>query len=1263
MTNAQKSTAAFVLEDFRFGYASTDADALKGVSLEVRQGDFFVLFGLSGCGKSTLLRCLKPSLKPAGRSGGSAFFFGEPLERLDPRSDAARIGFVSQDPEDQIVTDKVWHELAFGLESLGFDGDEIRRRVAETAAFFGIGGWFRKSTSELSGGHKQLLNIASAMVTRPDVLLLDEPSSRLDPIASEELFSALTRINRELGTTIILSEHRLDEAFASAGRTAVMHDGRIIRDGTPRDVAEYLCGRQDLTRNSGNIENFRRGLTVVTDEKNDDEKAELRNSENIENILRKTDDTTSEESVGGQSAQQNSENIENIQQKSIDAAGENFVYRQSMPQNSENNVNNNPKPTDEASNSRGVPSISARERTALAESLPAYLRIGALLGEDTPTMMSARRAVENLRDAGKLRTACRSAKNVGIRSSENFREPCPSMKNGVTNAPENLRVPSHSAKNGGTPHPENLRAAEKTCADVSTGAGFGGKITLKAEDVWFSYDGEPVVRGLDLSVREGEILALIGGNGSGKTTVLRLLAGLIEPDRGDVFRRSRVAMLPQEPRRLFVKSTLREELFGKSGRKPVFGGASASISDNMRGENLTPSASISDSVHGENLTLSASIPDSARGENLTPSASISDGRHTGTQSPPASILDGRHNEISSPSASIPGGCHVETQPPSASIPDNAAAIESALSSSVPADRENGSLISDNPSENTAFSENIITINDAIELCGLRGLLERHPLDLSGGELQRAGIAKLLACGAEILLLDEPTKGTDAAFRRVFAGLLLSLKAAGKTVVIVSHDLEFCAETADRVAMFFDGAIVSEGTPREFFGSSRFYTTTASRIARGCCDAITTSELLFACGRAEPPSREIFQQTDKEAAGRCPHADGCAEKPENTPAIGAKSEQTRRTAAANIHSENSGNIAVKNVCTKNPGNTTANDFSESYEPVPAGRGFGKRLAALKKSPETETADAADARGNRRRKTLRKAVAFVSAACAAAICVRAMTVSDLTAVLSEGGSEQILLALLLAVSLTALAVALGGGGGFTRTAPRMERSALLFGGLSLALVPPTLIFGGIFLEDRKYYFVSLAVLAETMLAFFAFFEWKKPKAREIAVAASLCALGIAGRAAFFMLPQFKPVAAVVIAAGVSLGGGTGFLVGSVTMLASNMIFSQGPWTPWQMFAMGLVGFIAGLLSGWLRGGKGRLCAFGAVSVLVVYGGIMNLSSALIWSAEPNAGTILSFFVTGFPLDCVHAAATALFLWFGAAPLVERLDRLRVKYGLFS
>ena len=167
----------------------------------------------------------------------------------------------------------------------------------------------------------------------------------------------------------------------------------------------------------------------------------------------------------------------------------------------------------------------------------------------------------------------------------------------------------------------------------------------------------------------------------------------------------------------------------------------------------------------------------------------------------------------------------------------------------------------------------------------------------------------------------------------------------------------------------------------------------------------------------------------------------------------------------------------------------------------------------------------------------------------------------------------------------------------------------------------------------------------------------------IIAVLCALGVAGRAAFFMLPQFKPVLALTIISGVAFGGETGFLVGAMTMLASNFLFSQGPWTPFQMFAAGIIGFLAGVLfrKGWLRRSRAALCVYGALAAILIYGGLMNPTSALIYGRELNWQVLVSYYLTGFPMDCVHAAATVLFLWVLAEPMLEKLDRIKTKYGL--
>lgn len=232
--------AILTIDDVSFHYPNEKQAVLQHINLEIEQGEFVVLMGQSGCGKSTLLRHLKRELQPNGIKSGTILYNGLTLESLDDEMAASEIGYVLQNPENQIVTDKVWHELAFGLENLGLDTQTIRRRVAEMANFFGIQKWFRQKTTELSGGQKQLLNLASVMVMQPKVLLLDEPTSQLDPIAAMEFIQTLHRLNEELGITIILIEHRLEEVLPIADRAIVMDAGEIIFNGPPKQVLRGL---------------------------------------------------------------------------------------------------------------------------------------------------------------------------------------------------------------------------------------------------------------------------------------------------------------------------------------------------------------------------------------------------------------------------------------------------------------------------------------------------------------------------------------------------------------------------------------------------------------------------------------------------------------------------------------------------------------------------------------------------------------------------------------------------------------------------------------------------------------------------------------------------------------------------------------------------------------------------------------------------------------------------------------------------------------
>jgi len=228
------------VEDLNFVYPDQPKKVLDNVSFSVVPGEFVVLCGESGCGKTTLLRLLKRELAPHGKKSGSIRYNQIKQENLDDRTSACEIGYVMQNPENQIVTDKVWHELAFGLENMGLPNSIIRRRVGEMACFFGIEDWFRKPTAELSGGQKQLLNLASIMAMQPRLLILDEPTSQLDPIAATEFISTLFKLNRELGLTILLTEHRLEEVFPVADKVAVMEKGKILLWDEPRTTGRKL---------------------------------------------------------------------------------------------------------------------------------------------------------------------------------------------------------------------------------------------------------------------------------------------------------------------------------------------------------------------------------------------------------------------------------------------------------------------------------------------------------------------------------------------------------------------------------------------------------------------------------------------------------------------------------------------------------------------------------------------------------------------------------------------------------------------------------------------------------------------------------------------------------------------------------------------------------------------------------------------------------------------------------------------------------------
>lgn len=228
---------ALAYDDVTFRYPGSHGDVLSGVSMAVPAGAFALLVGGTGSGKSTLLSLAKPQIAPAGDRAGQVRVYGRPVDDLDG-AEACEVGYVFQDPDNQIVCDSVWHEMAFGLENLGTPQGEMRRRVAEASYFFGMGPWFHSDTDALSGGRKQLLALASTLVMQPRVLLLDEPTAQLDPIAARNFLHALFRVNRELGCTVVVATHEPELVADYATCAFELVDGAVR---PVEDLGRFKC--------------------------------------------------------------------------------------------------------------------------------------------------------------------------------------------------------------------------------------------------------------------------------------------------------------------------------------------------------------------------------------------------------------------------------------------------------------------------------------------------------------------------------------------------------------------------------------------------------------------------------------------------------------------------------------------------------------------------------------------------------------------------------------------------------------------------------------------------------------------------------------------------------------------------------------------------------------------------------------------------------------------------------------------------------------
>ena len=927
--------ALLELKELSFTYPGESVPALDRLSFRVEESEFVVLSGLSGCGKSTLLRLLKPGLTLGGIREGS-ILYGGGIDPEDVRESAARVAYLQQSAEDQIVTDKVWHELAFGLESLGEDSALIRRRVAEVETFFGIEKLHEQETHRLSGGQKQLVSLAALMTLYPKLLLLDEPAASLDPIAAERFLSLLVRLNRELGITVIVAEQRFSQLLPYATKLVVLEKGRSIFCGDPREG----------------------GLAL--DEKKD-------------------------------------------------------PFLQAFP-------------------SAFRLALALQERSAL----PFSVQEGrAYVGRIIEKRSAENRSIE---------AQSTEAQSIEGQSSEEQ-----SIK------AKNIEKQSTTQK---TEEPQGAVPESMPAAVV--------------DELSFRYDknGADILHALSLTIRKGRVTALFGANGSGKTSLLKLIAGVLKPQDGSVHTSGRCFMLPQEVRLLFSERTVLAQLKAAAAR-----------------------------IHKD---------------------------------------------------------------PEAAVREAAGRFQ------------------------------------------LDGLLSRNPHDLSGGEQKRLGLALVFLRSPELLLLDEPTAGTDVLFQQALKKELQTLRDSGAAIVLVTHDIEFAAEIADDALFLANGELAAEGSARDFLLQNRFYTTEIRRITEGLTEeCVTLKEAAGILGGRE--AEEAVGTSGEEAS---------AGIPENADAVSKETDRGalplwRKLLAALFL------LGALGVMIYSAASGSLSGLSEAGGVTPAGL---KQLALYG--------------------------GFSLLLFAAAI------VSSVGRSVSKDASK---------IHDTRFSEVSASG---TENRRKSRLSLIVSLVVYLLLIPAALFLFLRFFGGRQYYLAAIAILLLAFVPVFFAYEKRRPGARDIALVAALSALAVAGRAAFFMMPQFKPVMAIVIIAGAALGAESGFFTGAVSMLVSNILFSQGPWTPWQMFAMGLIGFLAGCIfhRKAVKPGRFALGLFGALSAILLYGGIMNLSSALIFSTEVlNLSVVLSYYVTGFPMDLIHAAATFIFIFFLSEPLLYRIGRIRNKYGL--
>lgn len=449
------------IRDLTFAYAAGDEPVLSDINIDIGSGEFVIIMGSSGSGKTTLLKMLKRNMIPAGRYSGRVYIYGKEADKLTDRENAAGIGYVSQDPDNQIVTDKVWHELAFGLENLGMDNVTIRKKVAEMSEYFGITGWYDREVSKLSGGQKQILNLASVMVMQPGILLLDEPTANLDPLAAIRFLDVVKRINQELGVTVVMVEHNLEHIYADADRIIAIDKGRVAANSSPKKAAADI-----IAAGSFLIE----GLPVAS---------RLYSGYNKKN--------------GNSVVSYNNVNIDS------------------------NNKNNH--------------ILSDEIPLTVKEGRRWYVNYKKVYGKDIT------------KDKDKINNfAGKSIINDKVIKKD-------VLEDNITGNKNKKRIGFIKKNNL-----ENKSSRKNTDNIENT--------VCQLKNVSYSYNKKLpyIIDGVDVSFKEGRITAILGGNGAGKSTMLKLIAGIIEPVRGKIISNKRIIMLQQDPKAVFTEVSVEEEL-------------------------------------------------------------------------------------------------------------------------------------------------------------------------------------------------------------------------------------------------------------------------------------------------------------------------------------------------------------------------------------------------------------------------------------------------------------------------------------------------------------------------------------------------------------------------------------------------------------------------------------------------------------------------------------------------------------------------------